>query len=610
MSMRDFLGKLLALTRPFRVRLWFGIGFGVLAGLANLLVVLAVGLVFAVVFPQGGKEELARQMDKFPHFVRNLPDQLDRWFHMAGGSSTAWKILAVSAIPLAIFLRGAFTYLNGYCLQWVGVRALTRLRNQLFAHLNTLSLGFFHQTSTGELMSRVTNDIAVLQNTLGSNLATAVKEPVTIVVLAGYLFSQQWRLTLLVLLVFPLCIIPIVVYARKVRKASAGIQEHFAELSRVMEETFAGNRIVKAYNLEKPVQKQFETNSARCVHHYMRVIRSLELPGTIIEFVGSLGVAAIFLYIILSGSSAPMALPDLVKFVGSIFLLYQPVKSLTRLYHSLVQSRAASERVFEILALRPVVAEPARPVPLRASGADLHFDRVSFAYDQEKKSVLREFDLTVKAGQMIALVGPSGAGKTTVTNLLLRFYDPTIGAVRIGGTDIRDVSLNDLRAQMAVVTQETVLFNDTIRYNIELGRPGATLAEIQEAARHAHALDFILDKPSGFDTVIGERGVTLSGGQRQRVAIARAILRNAPILILDEATSALDTESERAVQAALDELMQGRTTLCIAHRLSTIQKADVIVVMEGGRIVEMAKHAELLKAGGVYQRLYSLQFHE
>ena len=297
---------------------------------------------------------------------------------------------------------------------------------------------------------------------------------------------------------------------------------------------------------------------------------------------------------------------DFLTVILAIFSMYGPIKSLTRLHSQLEQARAASERVFELLATKSTITEPANPKPLQAAKADVHFDHISFDYGE--KPVLRDVTLTVKAGQVVALVGSSGSGKTTLTNLLLRFYDPMSGNVRIGETNVRDVLSKDLRAQIAVVTQETILFHDSIRKNIELGRPNATFEEVQEAARHAHAHDFITEKPEGYDTIVGEKGVALSGGQRQRLAIARAIVKNAPILILDEATSALDTESERAVQEALEELMQGRTTICIAHRLSTIQRADLIVVMDQGRIVETGTHGELLKRGGTYQRLYELQF--
>jgi subfamily B ATP-binding cassette protein MsbA len=468
-----------------------------------------------------------------------------------------------------------------------------------------LSLAFFHRTSTGDLMSRITSDTGTLQTTISNSLAVLIKEPITVAGLAALLISQQPRLTLIALVVFPLCIVPILVYARKARQASAAIQQYWAELSTVIHEAFTGNRIIKAYNLEGAVEQQFRSTARKFISHYMRLVRSLEVPGPLIEFVGALGVALLFFAVVLSPRT-PMSAGDFFLFVGSIFMLYAPIKALTRLYQQFEQARAATERVFELLGTPTTVIEPATPLPLCAANADIHFDGVTFSYGD--KVVLNEIQLTVKPGQIIALVGSSGAGKTTLTNLLLRFYDPQCGAVRIGNVDIRQVSSRDLRNQIAVVTQETILFNDTVRHNIGLGRPGATEAEIVAAAKHAFAHDFIMEKPQGYDTVIGEKGVTLSGGQRQRLAIARAILKNAPILVLDEATSALDTESERAIQAALEELMTGRTTVCIAHRLSTVQKADVIVVLDQGQIVEMGRHAELIQQEGTYYKLHQMQF--
>jgi subfamily B ATP-binding cassette protein MsbA len=292
--------------------------------------------------------------------------------------------------------------------------------------------------------------------------------------------------------------------------------------------------------------------------------------------------------------------------LGSLVYIYQPLKNLTRLQNQVVQARAATERVFELLATKNSVPEPAQPKMLHASHADIEFQNLDFNYGE--KPVLRNINLTVKAGQLVALVGSSGSGKTTLANLLLRFYDPARGTVKIGGVDLREVATRDVRNQIAVVAQENILFNDTVRRNIEVGRLGATNDEIIVAAKHAYAYEFIAEKREGFDTIIGEKGVVLSGGQRQRLAIARAVLKNAPILILDEATSALDTESERAVQAALDELMKGRTTICIAHRLSTILHADLIVVLDQGKIVETGTHDELVRRAGTYQKLYELQF--
>jgi subfamily B ATP-binding cassette protein MsbA len=386
------------------------------------------------------------------------------------------------------------------------------------------------------------------------------------------------------------------------------MQTHAADLANLMHECFTGNRIIKAYNLEDTVLAQFRETTRKYIGHMLRVIRANEIPSQVTEFLGGLGVALVLVYVVLSTGQSKVA-PDagaFIAFIGSIFLMYPSIKNLTRLQNQLQQARSANQRVFELLDTVSTITDPPKPLPLQASQADIQFDNVDFDYGE--KPVLRGINLTVKAGRLVALVGSSGSGKTTLTNLLLRFYDPQRGAVRIGATDIRQVAINDLRRQIALVTQETILFNDTIRHNIALGRPGATNAEIEAAARHAYAHDFILEKPLGYEAVIGEKGVALSGGQRQRIAIARAILKNAPILVLDEATSALDTESERAVQAALEELMQQRTTICIAHRLSTIQKADLIVVMDSGRIVETGTHAQLIEARGVYRKLYELQF--
>ena len=411
------------------------------------------------------------------------------------------------------------------------------------------------------------------------------------------------KLMLVISLVFPICLIPIIVFSRKVRKSAAVVQDSYAELATVMHESFTGNRIIKAYNLEARAVQQFIEVSRRFVSHRMRIVRSEEIPGPLIEFFASIGVALLFIYFAFQQSSHAV---NLVPFAIGVFFMYRPIKNIVRLQSQLQQARAASQRVFDLLEIQNSVSEPAQPKMLKAAGADIQFDRVHFSYGE--KTALDDIQLQIKPGQLVALVGASGSGKTTLSNLLLRFYDPQRGVIRIGGMDIRDVTTRDLRNQIAVVTQETILFNDTIRRNIELGRPGASNDEIIAAARHAYACDFIMEKPKGFDTFIGEKGVTLSGGQRQRLAIARAVLKNAPILVLDEATSALDTESERAVQAALDELMKGRTTICIAHRLSTILHADEIVVLDQGRIAETGTHAELVRRGGIYQKLYELQF--
>jgi subfamily B ATP-binding cassette protein MsbA len=602
--MIEFLRRLLNMAKPFRLRLSLGVLFGFLSGLVDPLLVLIIPLVGLVVLSGTGADNAENVLKNLSPRLQAIADTVAAWFSQPGTSPAAVvKILVILLLPLMFILRGLLSYLNVYCLQWVAVRAITDLRTRLFAHLQNLSVGFFARSNTGDLMSRINSDTMSLQNTITGTLATVVKDPVTVVGCVIVLLKLDARLMLVIALVFPVCLVPIIIYSRKVRKSAAAVQNSYSELSTVMHESFTGNRIIKAYNLEERAVQQFREVSQRFVSHRMRIVRSEEIPGPLIEFFASVGVALLFIYFAFQQNSHAA---KLVPFAIGVFLMYRPIKNIVRLQSQLQQARAASQRVFDLLEMQNSVHESARPKMLNAAGADIQFDHVHFSYGE--KVALDDIQLQIKPGQIVALVGASGSGKTTLANVLLRFYDPQRGTIRIGGVDIRDVTTRDLRNQIAVVTQETILFNDTIRKNIELGRPGASNDEIIAAARHAYAGDFIMEKPNGFDTYIGEKGVTLSGGQRQRLAIARAVLKNAPILVLDEATSALDTESERAVQAALDELMKGRTTICIAHRLSTILHADVIVVLDQGRIVETGSHAELARRGGIYQKLYELQF--
>jgi subfamily B ATP-binding cassette protein MsbA len=560
-----------------------------------------------------GETNLHEQLAHAPKWIQPLSHRLAALvpeFHAPAPNDTVRWLLIIGAIPAIMLVRNTLQYLSIYLTNWSAMHAIADIRTKLFSHLQNLSLGFFNRASTGDLIARITNDTQVLYGIVGSSFSSAVKDPITIFCLLGYQLMTNTTLTLISIVVFPVCIVPIIIFGRKVRKSARAVQEYNAELTNLMHESFTGNRVIKAYNLEETVSAEFRAITKKYIGQLMRVVRANEIPSQLMEVFGAIGIALVFFFIHHSMQFLPKDQQpkesDFLTFVLTIVMIYPPVKAFTRLHNQLHQARAASERVFQLLATKNSVPEPAAPKMLHASNADIEIQNLDFNYGE--KPVLRNINLTVKAGQLVALVGASGSGKTTLANLLLRFYDPVRGVVKIGGVDLREVSTRDLRNQIAVVAQENILFNDTIRRNIELGRLGATNDEIVAAAKHAYAYEFITQKPEGFDAVIGEKGVSLSGGQRQRLAIARAVLKNAPILVLDEATSALDTESERAVQAALDELMKGRTTICIAHRLSTILHADMIVVLDQGRIVETGRHDELVKRGSIYQKLYELQF--
>ncbi len=564
-------------------------------------------LVVNVVFKQdlsSSIEQGAAKAGPFHDIVKHISEYvLQHLPKIPAPTTPAGRALLVCLIPTVMFLRSLFGYLNAYLLTWVSSRTIADLRSKLFNHLQNLPLSFFSQSNTGELISRITNDAQTIQAILNNAISTSIRDPLTIVALLIYNFYQYPKLTSLSLIVLPVCVVPISIYSQKVRRSARAMQTHAAELSKLMHETFTGNRVVKAYNLEATMLVQFRATTQKYVGHIMRVVRANEIPGSAMEVLGSIGIAAVIYYV----STTTMTPADLLSFVASIYMMYSPIKNVTRLYNQVHQAQAASARVFELLAIKNDIVDPPNPVPLKAAGAEVRFENIDFNYGE--KGVLHGINLTVKPGQLVALVGGSGSGKTTLVNLLPRFYDPQSGAVRIGDTNIKDVSVAELRRQIAIVTQETILFHDTIRSNIAAGSTGVTDADIEAAARAANAHAFIADKPEGYNTVVGEKGMMLSGGQRQRISIARAILKDAPILILDEATNALDAEAERAVQEELEKLMVGRTTICIAHRLSTIQKADVIVVLSEGKIVETGTHAELIQRGGVYQRLYEIQFH-
>jgi subfamily B ATP-binding cassette protein MsbA len=571
------------------------------------------------IYAGGGVHKTAKSRDKgmlamLPGPAKAIVGKLDDWFnagdHLSPTQKLVRKLVAIAFIPLSMLLRGVLAYLNIYMLSWVGIRAANDLKVKLFSHLVNMPMSFFNKHSTGDLMGRIDGAMAV-SNIINTSFSTIIREPITILTLSCTIIGLLWGrpfLSVLILFIFPVCLIPVVIYGRKLRKSHSGIYAKFASVANVMHESFTGMRVIKGYNLESTVVGEFRRATQAIAAFFMRSVRASEAPGPLIEFIGAVGVSFIFVYFAFSPGGG--AITKMLMLFGAVFNLYAPVKNLSRLHSQFTLARASLDPVYDLLAIQTTLPEPAQPKPLQAHGAAIRFENITFSYGDNLVPVLHDINLTIQPGQLVALVGHTGSGKTSLANLLLRFYDPQSGAILIGDTDIRSVSSRDLRANIAVVTQQTILFNDTIRHNIALGRPGASNAEIEEAARHAYAHDFITgkDKPHGYETNVGEKGSNLSGGQQQRIAIARAILKNAPILILDEATNSLDPQTERQVQTALEELMQNRTTICIAHRLSTIQKADLIVVLDRGRIVETGTHAELLQKGGIYSKLYELSF--
>jgi ATP-binding cassette, subfamily B, bacterial MsbA len=514
--------------------------------------------------------------------------------------------LVPAAVVLAALAKGGATYAQAMIMTRIGQRIIADLQIQLFGHLMRADLSFFHDTPTGSLISRFTNDVAMLRGAVTQALTGIAKDMLTVVFLVALMFYQDWRLAILAFFVFPVAILPIVKIGKRMRKVSTNTQAEIGTLATLLDETFQGVRHVKAYGMEGHEAKRAASVIENLYALTMKGTRTRAASHPIMETLGSVAIALTILYggsQVISGATTPGVF---FSFITALLLAYQPVKNLANLNANLQEGLAAAARVFAMLDRQASIQDRPGAKPLPAGPGDIRFDNVDFRYAPDVPA-LSGVTLTVPAGKTAALVGPSGGGKSTLLNLIPRFYDVENGRVTIDGHDVRDVTLASLRARIALVSQEVSLFHDTIRANIAYGRPTASDAELRQAAALAGAAEFIEAMPQGYDTVVGERGAKLSGGQRQRVAIARALLKNAPILLLDEATSALDSESERAVQSALSTLMQGRTTLIIAHRLSTVIDADVIYVVDGGRIVEQGRHAELLARGRAYARLYALQ---
>ena len=513
------------------------------------------------------------------------------------------------AVLVAYFFKGIGAYFSAYLMTDIGQRVVRDLRDQLFRHILNQSAAFFSRWSTGPLMSRITNDVSQVQQAVSETVGDLLREGLALVGYAILLFWWDWRLALVCVTGAPIVVYPLVRLGQRVRRSTRRSQEETERLSHIAAEAFTGHRIVKAFGAEEHESQRFKRASELLYRINLKITSTVAVLPPLMELLGGLAVVALIWYGSGEISQGRTTQGSFLGFIFAAFMMYTPIKKLSRVNTNLQQAMAASERIFSMLDTHTEVEERPGAQILTPVQASVEFQNVAFTYDDGKpRFVLRDVSFRVEGGQLVAIVGLSGAGKTTLLNLIPRFYDVASGAVLIDGVDVRDVTLRSLREQVGMVTQETVLFDDTIATNISYASPGASQEQIESAARVAHAHEFILAQPQGYQTRIGERGQKLSGGQRQRIAIARALLKNAPILVLDEATSALDAESEQLVQDALITLMQHRTAFVIAHRLSTVRRADMIVVLEKGRVAEIGKHDELLaKPDGVYAKLYARQ---
>src|SRR5881296_3079817 len=581
--------RLYSYVKPYKMRFTLGLTLGVAYGAVNSLFPLTIARVTSTIFHGAAPNPMA---------LRSNLGALDT------GPKINSIVLICLAIPAIMTARSLCSYGSTYCMQWVSNKVVTDIRAQLFSKMVRHSMDFFNKMRSGFLMSRITNDTRVMQMALTSVGSDVFKQPITIVGAITVLLLMDWKFTVVTLILFPACLLPLRIYGRRARKAVQNEQAGMGEMVVTMQETFAGIRVIKSFAREAHQEKEFKRSNQMQFSQMMRIIRSMEATGPLVETIAALGIGLALLYVYAANLSAGR----FFGLISGIFILYDPIKTLSKLQIVMQQSITATTAIFSILDSQSTVQDAPNAIALSSSQGRIDFENVTFRYANRATDAISNLTLHIEPGRTHALVGASGAGKSTILSLILRLYDPTSGVVKIDGHDLRSVSQKSLRQQMGLVTQETFLFHDTILNNIQFGRLDATPEEIYEAAKAAYAHDFIMAQPKGYGTVIGDKGCLLSGGQQQRIAIARAVLKNAPILLLDEATSSLDSESEQEIQKALAKLAAGRTVIAIAHRLSTVLSADQIIVMDSGRIKEIGTHGELLEKSGYYRRLYDHQF--